>query len=672
MFWFDEKSEIKKKKELTKEQELETLVWQFFMEKIPRLKFEQREGQEDMSLDICSSIVEKKHTIVEAGVGIGKSYAYIVPLLYYNKLFKKPVIIATSTIALQEQLIEDIKRVCTYINYRPELVLAKGMTHFACKKRADTYLKPKVQKGLSEDAETLYRYIYGGKVDRRYINMDLDEDMWNEVKVEITDHNKCRYFKSCRFMELRREMFTTEGIILCNQDLLTVHFQKLRRGQKGLLNPEADVLVIDEAHNLEEKVRTSLIESFTRTKIRNLMYEAAEDIKDRESRNHIRGEIKNLDNLLYSIFADFKKQIDIQVKRNRDGEDLEKFFVDLKRTEDLNRKAAEIIKSLVNIMERDKDNSISEDILDELDNLKNFFMEIIKEKGNYLFWLESNKQVELFACPEDMADEIKTLYFDKLKTTILTSATIADRQQGSEEERYGYFIRNTGFPVKDGFLSAPKPSPFPYDKNTMLYYGTNLPHPVNEREKFIVEATERIEKLLEITEGRALILFTAKSDLNKVYNIIKDKKPDYKLLKQGSTSSQEELLNQFRNDEHSVLFATGTYWEGIDVPGKPLSNLIIFKLPFPVPDPILEHKRRSTGDFLMEVSVPLMIVKLRQGVGRLIRKHEDKGIVAILDPRLGEEYKRKYAEVVFEALPVKRKTTDLKEIKRFWDKIERS
>lgn len=110
MFWFNEEKQKKKIKSLTKEEEFETLVWKFFMDKLPRLGFEQREGQEDMALDICSSIVNKTHTVVEAGVGIGKSYAYIVPLLYYNKLFNKPVIIATSTIALQEQLIEDIKR----------------------------------------------------------------------------------------------------------------------------------------------------------------------------------------------------------------------------------------------------------------------------------------------------------------------------------------------------------------------------------------------------------------------------------------------------------------------------------------------------------------------------------------------------------------------------------
>jgi len=142
MFWFSD-NKNKTNDKIDKYDQLEKLVWDFFMEEIPRLGFEQREGQEDMALDICCSIKEKKHTIVEAGVGIGKSYAYIVPLLYYNMLFNKPILIATSTIALQEQLIKDVKKICSYIKHTPEIILAKGMTHFACRKRADEYFKNK-------------------------------------------------------------------------------------------------------------------------------------------------------------------------------------------------------------------------------------------------------------------------------------------------------------------------------------------------------------------------------------------------------------------------------------------------------------------------------------------------------------------------------------------------
>ena len=670
MFWFTNDTKKITTKELTKEQELEALVWKFFMEKLPRLGFEQREGQEDMALDICNAISERQHTVIEAGVGIGKSYAYLVPLLYYNKLFHKPVIIATSTIALQEQLMEDIKRVSSYINYRPEVILAKGMTHFACKRRADEFLKPKVQKGLDEDAETLYRYIYGGKVDRRYISMDLSEELWSSVNVEMTDHSRCKHFKSCRFMDLRKDMLTTEGVILCNQDLLTVHLQKLRIGHKGLLNPEADVVVIDEAHNLEEKVRSSLIESFTKEKIRSILMEGKSCIKDSALREQLYDKIKELMNLLNPVFKELENQIRYQLGKSDNPEDMEKFFVNLFNIRESIGKAEGIVKYIYNSLKRDGDNYLPEEIMDEIDNLKRFLKEMNTPKSNYLFWLERGGGVKIFACPKKMDREIKSLYFDKLKTTILTSATIADKQEGSEEDIYEYFIKTTGFPVKEGFLSPPKESPFPYDKNAMVYYAKNMPHPVKEREEFIKAGAREIEKLIEITKGRALILFTAKSDLKAVYNILKERNLGYRLLRQRASSSQDELLHQFKEDENSVLLATGTFWEGIDVPGKALSNVIIFKLPFPVPDPIIEYKRNTSEDFLMEVSVPLMVVKLRQGVGRLIRNHKDKGIVAILDPRISDNSKRPYRDLVFNALPIKNKTQDMNKLKGFWKEIQ--
>ena len=669
MFWFTNETKNTKLKDLTLDQQLESLVWNFFIEKIPRLGFEQREGQEDMALDICNSIAEKQHTVIEAGVGIGKSYAYIVPLLYYNKLFNKPVIIATSTIALQEQLIEDIKRVSSYINYRPEVILAKGMTHFACKKRAEEFLKPKVQKGLDENAETLYRYIFGGKVDRRFINMDIDEELWSNVNVEMTDHSRCKYFKSCRFMDLRKDMLTTDGVVLCNQDLLTVHLQKLRRGQKGLLNPKADLLVIDEAHNLEEKVRTSLIESFSKASIRSILIEGKNGIKDNAIKEHIYEKIKELMGLINSVFIELNKQINYQMEKSENPEDIEKFFVNLYSIRSFIGKAEGIVKYIYNTLKRSGDNSVPEDILDEIENLKNFLREMNNPKSNYLFWLERNRHTKIFACPKNMDKEIKSLYFDKMKTTILTSATIANKHEGTEKEIYEYFIRSTGFPVKDGFLALPKESPFPYNKNAILYYKENMPHPVKEREKFIEAGANEIERLIKITEGRALILFTAKSDLNQVYNILKERNIGYRLLRQRESSSQDELLHEFKENENSVLLATGTFWEGIDVPGKALSNVIIFKLPFPVPDPIIEYKRNNCEDFLMDVSVPLMIVKLRQGVGRLIRKQNDKGIVAILDSRISDGSKSRYKDIVFNSLPIKRKTNDIDMVKRFWNTI---
>lgn len=665
MFWFSENKS--KKDKVDKYEELEKLVWNFFMDEIPRLGFEQREGQEDMALDICYSIKEKKHTIVEAGVGIGKSYAYIVPLMYYNMLFNKPVLIATSTIALQEQLIKDVKKICSYIKHRPEIILAKGMTHFACRKRADEYYKDK--DGVNEDEETLYKYIENGTVDRRFINLDINDDIWENVSIKATDHSKCEYFKTCRFMRLRNDMLETKGVILCNQDLLTVHFQKLKKGQKGLLSDNIDLIVIDEAHNLEDKVRSSLVESYTKNSIKNLLKESRNSIKKNNIKNNLSLTIKKVYDLLDKWFGELNNQIQNQINEDKNFKtnEIERFFINTKKHKEL---IINIDKNIKNIHEKVQfysDSNLSEDIVEELENLISFLENLIDDKSNNLFWMEKNKGIEIFSCPKDIDKEISRLYFDKTKTTILTSATIADKNKGNEEEKYEYFIKNTGFDAKEGFLAPQKYSPFNYNENSMIYYLENMPHPTYERSDFIKKGAQEIIKLLEITKGKSLILFTSKNDLKEVYNILSKQDLKYKLLVQRMSSSQDEILEEFKKDEDSVLLATGTFWEGIDIPGKALSNLIVFRLPFPVPDPIIEYKRNTCDDFLMEVSVPYMIVKLRQGVGRLIRKHDDKGIVAILDSRIGDSSNSKYKDIVFDSLPIKNRSNDIELVKKFWN-----
>ncbi|MDK2585506.1 ATP-dependent DNA helicase [Romboutsia sedimentorum] len=666
MFWFSD-SKDKAKDGLDKYEKLEKLVWDFFMEEIPKLGFEQREGQEDMALDICYSIKEKKHTIVEAGVGIGKSYAYIVPLLCYNLLFNKPILIATSTIALQEQLIKDVKKICSYIKHRPEIILAKGMTHFACRKRADEYFKD--NNKINEEDEVLYQYVQNGIVDKRFINLEINDDMWENVSIKSTDHSKCEYFKTCRFMRLRNDMLETKGVILCNQDLLTVHFQKLRKGHRGLLSENIDLIVIDEAHNLEDKVRNSLIESYSKNSIKTLIKESRNGIKKVSIKNSLDLEIKNANDILNLLFLELERQIKVQIKENLKlkNNDIERFFVNVEDIKILIYKIQKQIKIIYEKVQFYSDSNLSEEIIESLADLDLFLNNILDENSNDLFWMAKNRSVEIFSCPKNIDKEIRKLYFDKTKTTILTSATIADKNKGDEKDRYEYFIKNTGFKIEDGFLSSPKYSPFNYNKNAMIYCAENMPHPTYERENFIKRGTEEIIKLIDITKGKALILFTSKNDLNEVYNILNKKNLGYNLLRQSMSSSQDEILDEFKKDEDSILLATGTFWEGIDIPGKALSNLIIFRLPFPVPDPIIEYKKNTSKDFLMEVSVPYMIVKLRQGIGRLIRKDNDNGIVAILDSRIASNSNSRYKDVVFDSIPIKNRSSNIEDMRKFYN-----
>ena len=230
---------------------------------------------------------------------------------------------------------------------------------------------------------------------------------------------------------------------------------------------------------------------------------------------------------------------------------------------------------------------------------------------------------------------IEQLYFsDSNFTTILTSATITSVSEEDYKDRYKYFSQNKNFPIEKGYISEPKISPFNYDEHALIYYTENMPHPSKERNKFIAQGVEEIKQILEISKGKALILF-----------------------------------KEFKRDVNSVLLGTGAYWEGISVEGTALSNLIIFRLPFPVPEPIIDYKIKAADNGLMEVLVPEMIIKLKQGIGRLIRSDKDFGIVSIIDSRVGENSNALYKSVIWESLPIKNRTSDINEVAEFYKKL---
>ena len=181
-----------------------------------------------------------------------------------------------------------------------------------------------------------------------------------------------------------------------------------------------------------------------------------------------------------------------------------------------------------------------------------------------------------------------------------------------------------------------------------------------------LQNTGQVE-VLDISGGKALVLFTAKSDMEDVYSILSQKELPYKVLMQQSGSSQDQVLKEFRENTNSVLLGTGAYWEGISIEGKSLSNVVIFRLPFPVPDPIINYKASIADDALMDVNVPEMVIKLKQGIGRLIRNFTDTGIVCIIDRRLRDEPAERYHDIAWSSLPIKNRTKSLDELRRFYE-----
>ena len=301
-------------------------------------------------------------------------------------------------------------------------------------------------------------------------------------------------------------------------------------------------------------------------------------------------------------------------------------------------------------------------------DVKRFIEEIISPDSDNIIWIENGANIRLCSCKKDISRDISRLLFGKCNV-ILTSATISCRQDGTPMEKYEYFLDNIHFPTS-GIVSEPKKSPFDYDHNTMMYISNNMPIlRYDKKEEYREKSISEIVNLLKITGGKTLILFTSKSDMEFVYRKLSNMKMPYKILTQSGNSSQEYQLKRFRNDVNSVTLGSGTYWEGINIEGESLSQVIIYKLPFPYPDPIISCKMAEADDPLMEIAVPEMIIKLRQGIGRLIRSESDKGIVSILDPRLSSESKSRYKRAVFDAIPIKNKTEGLAVLSDFWSKI---
>ena len=204
----------------------------------------------------------------------------------------------------------------------------------------------------------------------------------------------------------------------------------------------------------------------------------------------------------------------------------------------------------------------------------------------------------------------------------------------------------------------------------MLYCSDALCYPsLENREEYRRQSIDEIVKLLDVTKGKALILFTLKEDMEYVYRKLSNMHLPCKILIQNKTSSQAHQLEKFRTDTNSVLLGTGTYWEGINIEGESLSQVIIFKLPFPVPDPIIEYKMSMAKDKIRDVAVPEMIIKLKQGAGRLIRSSSDKGIVSIIDPRAGRKLCNFYRATILDTLCEKNETNDISKLKEFWDRI---
>lgn len=651
----------------------------FFTETGPeKYSLEYRDGQYDMSCQIIDTLMKERHLLVEAGVGIGKTFAYLLPIIYVNKFFKWPIFIATTTIALQDQLKADIEKICKFISVNADVILIKGQNHYVCLKRSKQYFD---KRELTKDELFLQQSIEHGTQDESEFLVPISAEIWDEINIKRRKRKECdscEYRNECVHYISRAKLTNFRGIVLCNQDLLNAHLLSVDLGNEGILNQEGGVIVIDEAHNLESKVRSSTTFEIERKNLLNIVFGARKGLGKRRRyifRDSLGIVIRNLDSF-FQLLND--------IVRNQINAD----FYNMQYAERFafgeNEKALNALFSLKqSISDFIMDLDLASDValilynhdteeMKELRKYEKYLNDLIKDIENWLIWIErtySNNHytIKFCYCPKNTKDIIQNLYFSGNNLCIFTSATLRNCSNGTLTEQYKYFINNTGFPLNEnGTVEEAKESPFSYDKNAMIYYCNDMPHPTKEHEKFISLGTERLIQLLNISNGKALVLFTAKSDMFEVYNILKSKLLPFKILMQSKGMSQNQVIEAFRSDINSVLLGTGTYWEGISLEGETLSNLIVFRLPFPIPDPIMNYKISISSNRLMDVLVPEMIIKLKQGIGRLIRNYTDRGIVSIIDGRLSDENPTPYHDIVWNSLPIKNRTADIKRLDAFY------
>lgn len=662
----------------TKEQvyEISKKVTDFFWDDAPnKFGFEEREGQSEMAFEILDAIKNRRHIVVEAGVGIGKSFAYLVPLLHYNRISKKPVVVATSTIALQEQLYDDVERLKGLLQISPSVCLFKGQTHYICKQRAFDALK----SPEDDFQKAIDREIRAGNFDRRTFSMEIPQAFWDKINVfrySKRSCNRCSYRAECGYHQMREKLKYSDGFILCNQDILTAHLQKTEYGGEGLLPSHIDTIVVDEAHNLEAKVRSATTGHLNQHTILSTAEAALKSVRTIGT-DYIHTEYREAKRRINALYAELTRQMNQQIEDSKqDMKYAERFFFEpdpnvMNLMERASGGLTELASSIDLQAGFDYRQAMNSTAPDDLLELSETFDKLMKNFSDQLVWLErSGRNAELVFCPKNTKNVIRRLYFEGQTNTILTSATLTNASDGELEDQYSYFIQNTGFPSgESGDLSEPKPSPFPYDEHAMIYYCNDLPHPTSEREAFFDRGVERLVQLLEISHGKALVLFTAKTDMEEVYSRMKKMDLAYTVLMQQPGSSQDRVLQEFKENVDSVLLGSGAYWEGISIEGKSLSHLVIFRLPFPTPDPIINYKASVVDDALMQVQVPEMIIKLKQGIGRLIRNFSDKGIVSIIDSRLRDQNPIRYHDITWNSLPIKNRTDDIAVIKEFYDNL---
>ncbi|ETT43844.1 ATP-dependent DNA helicase [Paenibacillus sp. FSL H7-689] len=663
MNWLNELYKINKQepdKEI--ERSLVNAIFRIY-DRFPRIGLRERIGQQEMSLDIADAYIHGHNAMIEAGVGIGKSFAYLIPSLLTNQMSQKPVIIATSSIQLSEQIHKDLRIIGSRLGFSTvRSVVGKGMGQYACRSRAAEWIN---LDDANSSVSTLAQRILDYEIDERAdIKAGVSDAEWSHVSVNDCKFERCHHKTACLFYDMRAKLNAKAheiDFIIVNQDLLIRDLMKKKEGTKSIISEQPALIVIDEAHNLEAKVRDARTLEFTYRGICRILDNTVQLLTKQSGDKSLFSQSKFIKNCAERIFKQVNADLLHHAKQDNDrikvseikGIPLNQVLNDLK---DLSLR----LSILTSRHEREID-----DAFEAINGLITLIRVLSEIEDNYLLWASSPLRVTTISiCPKDISQFLKYALFNGKVPVILTSATLC---QGGDtlEEQYSYMTHSLGY--KGDFLER-QPSPFDYTNHATMYISNKIPYyQHDQREIYLEAAYKELVQLCNLTQGRTIVLFSAKEDMKYIHKKLISRANEYTwaLHVQKEGSSQDSVIADFRKSK-GVLLGTGVFWEGVNIEGSDLSQVIIFRLPFPVPsDPVYEYKASVTENSFMEVFVPDMLLRLRQGTGRLIRSETDLGILSILDSRLSVAAKKSYREQVLDTLPFKKLTEDFAVLEKF-------
>jgi ATP-dependent DNA helicase DinG len=622
--------------------------------------FEFRPEQQEMAARVAQALEEEQHLVVEAGTGVGKSLAYLVPSVLFALERHKKAIVSTHTINLQEQLLnKDIPILKKVLPVEFEAALMKGRQNYLCPRRLERALQSEQELFTGPERSELQRLAEWARTTRDGSLSDLsvepDPKVWIQVcsEAHICTQKTCGQDHRCFYQQARKRLLAADVIVL-NHTLLFILLgspdTQVER-ESGFLFPN-DFIIFDEAHTVEQVaskqigigvsqygLRSTILRLYN-SRTRKGLFTVMRDAVGVRLAAELVDDVDKFFSAIESK-SDFRKGREFRV---RDVELVPDTIT--ARLTALQARVADIVKRAGDEILKAELQEFGRRIRDARDGISIFLEQSAPE---HVYWVERTGKTERFlalnAAPIDLAPVLRRMLFRDNCCCVMTSATLAVGRPDLL-----YFRTRIGATDAEPLQLG---SPFDFQKQMKIFIIQKMPDP---RDAGYQKALEHwIAHFVEKTDGRAFVLFTSYRDMQHVAGALEKffTAKNMNLLVQGGGAPRSKLLEQFKSTPHSVLFGTDSFWGGVDVPGEALSNVIITRLPFAVPDhPLIEAKLQLIedrgGDPFTEYSLPEAILKLRQGVGRLIRTKTDRGIIVILDNRI---VTKPYGRAFMQALP---------------------